>query len=330
MHLVLPGHRFLLSLLACSCFLHSQGTRVPSQSKVAEAFDRRSDCSSCRADIRVDSTLVQIPVSVTDRRGSFIQGLTRGTFRIFEDGIEQEVSAFSSGDIPVSVGLIFDTSGSMATRLTMARRAVAQFLKTTNPEDEFFLLRFDSRPGSVSGFTHSARSILDEVGRPEAHGSTALLDAVYLGLREIKKGNNPRRAMVIISDGEDNHSRYPKRAINTMTRESDVQIYAIGIHRMVYSRQGRIQREGAELLRHLCVDTGGRSFEIDDECDLPGIAARIGLEIRNEYLLGYRPMNQNWDGKYRHITVKLVQPPEIPHLRAYWRRGYYAPHGTGQ
>lgn len=305
--------------------LCAQGTKA-SHDAVAEAFTGHGNCYSSRTNIRVDSTLVQVPVSVMDRRGGLIHGLPRGAFRIFEDGVEQEVSTFSGAEVPVSVGLIFDTSGSMETKLPMARLTVAQFLKTANPEDEFFLLLFDSRPWPVSGLTHSVEVIIDEVNRIDANGSTALLDAVYAGLREIKRSHNPRRVLLIISDGEDNHSRYTEGAIQTAVRESDVQIYAMGVHQIVYSRRGgRITSRGAELL-----DTGGRSFELDDVRDLPGAAARIGLEIRNEYLLGYRPTNQNWDDKYRRIALKLIQRPELPHLRASWRRGYYAPAGTGQ
>jgi Ca-activated chloride channel homolog len=144
-------------------------------------------------------------------------------------------------------------------------------------------------------------------------------------LREMKKAHNPRRVLLIISDGEDNHSRQAERAIHEAERESDVQVFAMGVHQVVFSRHGgRIIPNGAALLRDLCIGTGGRSFEVDDERDLPGIAAKVGLEIRNEYLLGYRPTNQNWDNNYRHITLKLIQSPGLPHLKAYWRRGYYA------
>jgi VWFA-related protein len=267
---------------------------------------------------------------VTDRHGNAVLGFRRGGFRVLEDGVEQEVSAFSWGDAPMSVGLIFDASGSMATKLPMARLAVAEFLKTTNPEDEFFLLPFDSRPRPVTGFTNNAEVILNEVGRTVADGSTALLDAVYVGLRELQMGHNPRRALIIISDGEDNHSQQTRRTLDTILREADVQIYAIGIHQLVYSRYRRLKSGGAELLERLCSDTGGRSFEVDDQRELPAVGARIGLELRNEYLLAYRPTNQNWDGKYRHIEVKLVQSPEVHHLKAYWRRGYYGTPGRGK
>ena len=180
-------------------------------------------------------------------------------------------------------------------------------------------------------FTNLIDIILNDVGNTAANGSTALLDAVYDGLREMKNAHNPRRVMLVVSDGEDNHSRHTVRAIHESERESDVQIYATGIHQIVYSRRGgRITPDGAALLRDICLGTGGRSIEVDDERDLPRIAARIGLEIRNEYLLAYKPTNQNWDGKYRHITLKLIPPEGLPQLKAYWRRGYYAPQETGQ
>jgi len=272
---------------------------------------------------------VQIPVNVTDPQGGFIMGLQRGTFRVFEDGVEQEMRTFSGGDVPVSVGLIFDVSGSMETKLPMARLAVAQFLKTANPGDEFFLLPFDSDPRMVNGFTNSTEEILQEVSRTETNGRTALLDAVYAGLREMGKAHNPRRVLLLISDGEDNHSRYTEDAIRKAVLDSDVQIYALGMHQIVCCGRGRYDPSGARLLRRLCIDTGGRSLDPSDEHDLPVVAARIGIEIRREYLLGYRPSNQNWDGKYRHITVKFTQPAEFHQLKVNWRRGYYAALGTG-
>lgn len=329
MRLGTSGQRLLPILVACSSLLCAQGVKG-SRPGFGETFTESRDCPSCRAKIRIESTLVQVPVSVTDRRGGFVQDLPRGAFRVFEDGVEQEVSAFSSDDAPVSVGLIFDTSGSMQFKLPRARLAVAQFLKTANPEDEFFLLPFDSVPRPASHFTNSTDAILGEVARAEANGNTALLDAVYAGLREMKNAHNPRRVMLIISDGEDNHSHHTERSIRQLERESDVQVYALGVLQIVYSRRGRLTMNGAALLKSLCAGTGGRSFDLDDERDLPRAAARIGLEIRNQYLLAYRPGNQNSDGKYRHITVKLAQAEGTPCLRAYWRGGYYAPTGTGQ
>jgi VWFA-related protein len=330
MEVGMSGQRSLLILAACSTLLGAQGTKT-SGGGVRSAFAEDPGCSSCRVTIHVDSTLVQLPVIVTDRRGSFVQDLPRSAFRVFEDGVEQEVSAFSTGDVPVSVGLIFDTSGSMQAKLPMARLAIAEFLKTANPKDEFFLLRFDSHPRPASRFTNRTEIILDEVGRAEAGGSTALLDAVYSGLYEMKKAHNPRRLLLIISDGEDNHSRHTESAIHKAERESDIQIVAMGVQQIVFSRRGgRITTNGAALLRDICITTGGRSFEVDDERDLPRIAARIGLEIRNQYLLGYRPSNQNWDGRYRHITLRLMDPSGRRRLKAYWRRGYHASLAVGR
>ena len=329
MHLGRSAHNVLLVLATCTG-LNAQAPEW-GHATVANSLSASSRFAQCRADIHIESTLVQVPVTVTDRRGGFVQDLQRGAFRLFEDGVEQEVTAFSGGDAPVSVGLIFDTSGSMQAKLPMARFALVQFLKSANPEDEFFLLRFDTIPRPASHFTNSTEIILNDVGSTEAGGTTALLDAVYDGLREMKKAHNPRRVMLVISDGEDNHSRHTESAIHEAERESDVQIYAIGVHQIVYSRRGgRITPNGAALLRDICLGTGGRSIEVDDERDLPRIAGRIGLEIRNEYLLGYKPTNRKWDGKYRHITLKLIQPEGLPQLKAHWRRGYYAPQETGQ
>jgi VWFA-related protein len=261
----------------------------------------------------------------------FVQDLPSSAFRVFEDGVEQEVIAFSADDVPVSVGFIFDMSGIMLAKLPMARLAVAEFLKIANPEDEFFLLPFDSHPRPAGRFTNRAEVILDEVRRSEAGGRTALLDAVYAGLHEIKKAHNPRRVLLIISDGEDNHSPHTESAIHKAECELDVQVDAIGVRQTVSSRHGgRTTTNGGALLRDICLATGGWSFEVDDQRDLPRIAAKIGLEIRNQYLLGYRPTNQKWDDRYRHITLKLIVPPGRPRLKAYWRHGYYAALGTGR
>lgn len=331
MYLRTPSHVLLLILVAFEAPVHAQESSFPRRSSVAERLAVSGNSSCCRTDLRVDSTLVQIPITVTDRRGSFVHDLPRSAFRVFEDGVEQEVNTFSAGDTPVSVGLIFDTSGSMETKLPMARLALAHFLKTARPEDEFFLLLFDTLPRPTSVLTNDVGRLLEEVVRAEASGSTALLDTLFVGLHEIKKAHDPRRVLLVISDGEDNHSRYTHMEIRKAVRESDVQIYAIGLREIVYSKRGRrIIPRGAELLRALCNDTGGRSFavDVDDKSDLPRIADRIGFEIRNEYVLGYRPTNRRWDGKYRHVAVKIIQPPGFPGLRAYWRRGYSAPQET--
>ena len=279
-----------------------------------------------RANIRVDTNVVQIPVTVTDPLNRFVTGLEKENFRLFEDKAEQKVSYFASEDAPISVGLVFDTSGSMGSKLDKSRQAVSQFFKTTNPEDEFFLVEFNDRPTLVTGFTTSLEEIQNHLTFTQSKGRTALLDGVYLALHTMKKARNPRKALLIISDGGDNSSRYTESEIKNLVREADVQIYAIGIFESMSAR-GRTAEElsGPGLLTEISEQTGGRHFPVENLNELPDIAAKIGIELRNQYLLGYTPSNLGRDGKYRKVKVTLVQPRGLPPLRAFWRMGYYAP-----
>ncbi len=279
-----------------------------------------------RPDIRANVTLVLIPVTVTDPMNRFVTGLEKENFKLFEDKQEQTISQFSSEDAPVSVGIIFDCSGSMGSKLEKSRMAVAQFLKTANPEDEAFLVQFNDGAQIIQGFTGNLEDIQNRLTFTQSKGRTALLDAVYLGLHEMKKGRNPRKALLIISDGGDNNSRYTESEIKNLVKEADVQIYAIGIYEPIGSR-GRTaeELEGPSLLTEIAEQTGGRQYAVENLNELPDIAAKIGVELRNQYILGFAPANQARDGKYRRVQVKLTPPRGLPPLRAYWRMGYYAP-----
>jgi len=292
--------------------------RVRSRSLEAET-DRR-------ANIRVDTTLVPIPVAVTDPQSRFVTGLDKENFRVYEDRVEQEITHLVSEDTPLSVGVVFDTSRSMGTKLSWSRQAVWQFLKTANPEDEFFLIEFNDRPQLAVKFTPNAEEIQNHLTFTQAKGSTALLDALYLAMNQMKKARNPHKAILIISDGGDNSSRYTEREVKNAVRESDVQVYAIGIYEPLAGR-GRTpeEAEGPELLNTLAEQTGGRAFAIENLAELPDVAAKIGIELRNQYVLYYTPKNRTRDGKYRRVVVKLVKAVGLPPLKAAFRTGYYAP-----
>jgi Ca-activated chloride channel family protein len=276
--------------------------------------------------IRVDSTLVLINVTVTTPLNQVVTGLEKEHFRLFEDKVEQTVTQFSSEDAPLSVGLVFDISGSMGAKLHKSRQAAAQFFKTANPEDEFFLVQFNDRPQLVVPFTHETEEIQNRLAFTQSRGRTALLDALYLAMHEMKKARNPRKALLVLSDGGDNSSRYTQSEIKNLVREADVQVYAIGIFEPISAR-GRTAEElsGPSLLSELAEQTGGRHFPVENVNELPDIAAKIGIELRNQYVLGYTPTNQKRDGKYRRVRVELVQPRGLPPLKAAYRSGYYAP-----
>lgn len=276
--------------------------------------------------LRVETTLVLIPVSVTDSLNRFVLGLQKEDFHLLEDGVEQGIAHFSGEEAPLSVGLVFDESGSMSYKLRTSQDAVGQFMKTMDAADEAFLVEFgDSAKVSV-GFTSRTEKIQDALIAAQPSGLTALLDAVNLALSEMKQAKNSRKAIVIISDGGDNHSHYTSAQIEALVRTADVQIYAMGVFDPVLSFALPPEEvSGPRLLSEIATQTGGRAFSATFTSDLPSVASRIALELRNQYVLGYYPRNQNHDGKYRKVEVKVSQPRGVSAVKAHWRQGYYAP-----
>jgi Ca-activated chloride channel family protein len=280
---------------------------------------------------RADTTLVLVPVSVTDPSNRYVLGLEKQDFHLFEDDVPQTITHFSSEDAPLSIGLLVDTSGSMGAKLDTSRRAVIEFLKTLNASDEAFLVEFSDQAELAVSLTSDSRAIQNKLTSVTSGGLTAMLDAVHTGLQEMKRAKNPRKALLIISDGGDNNSRYTATQIGDLVREADVQIYAMGVFEPVLSfgltTAGLTTAEmsGPKLLSEIAEQTGGRALAATNLRELPGIAERIGIELRNQYVLAYSPSNKNRDGKYRKVQVKLDQPKALPALKARWRLGYYAP-----
>jgi Ca-activated chloride channel family protein len=276
--------------------------------------------------IQVDVNLVVVNVTVTDPYDRIVTGLDEENFQVFDEKVEQKIAAFSTEDAPISVGLIFDSSGSMGDKIQKSKEAALQFFKTSNPQDEFMLISFADRPDLITGFTAKFENLQDRLLFVKSGGKTALLDAIYLGLSEMKKATTNRRALLVISDGGDNHSRYTENDIKRAVKESDVQIYAVGIFEPVASR-GRTTEEagGPALLAELSEVSGGRLFSVEDANELPDIAEKISIELRNQYVLGYKPSNLIRDGHWRRIKVKLNPPKGLPPLQVYARTGYYAP-----
>lgn len=275
--------------------------------------------------LRVDTTLVQIPVAVTDSLNRFVLGLQKQDFHVFEDSVEQSVAHFSGEDVPLSVGLVFDESGSMDFKLRTAQAAVTQFLKTINKGDEAFLVEFSDAARVSVKFTTATSDVQTALQNAKPGGLTALLDAIHLALREMKSARNSRKAIVIVSDGGDNHSQYTAAQIESLVREADVQIYAMGVFDPLLSLlQAPEEVSGPKLLSEIATQTGGRAFAAALSTDLPSVAARIAVELRNQYVLGYYPKNPAKDGKYRRVEVKLEQPRGVSPLKAHSRLGYYA------
>ena len=271
--------------------------------------------------IRVETRLVLIPVTVNDPLNRPVSGLERENFRVYDDKVEQTITQFAMDDEPIAAGLVFDTSGSMGEKLRRSRMAAAVFFKISDPEDEFFLVEFDSQPRLVVPLTRDFGRIEEELTFSRSKGSTALLDAIYLALQEMRKSQKNKKTLLLITDGGDNNSRYSVTEVKKLIVESDVLIYAIGIF-----GGGSTPEEagGPELLSHIAESTGGRMF-VANSAEMPDIAKRIGIELRNRYILAFAPTSQAHDGKYHHIQVKVVPPRGLPPLQAHWRTGYTAP-----
>lgn len=278
------------------------------------------------AKLQTETSMVLVPAQVTDAAGAPVGNLHQQDFRVFEDGVEQTISDFSIEDAPVSVGFLFDSSASMRNKVRQSSEAAAAFFSTANRDDEFFLVEFNERAKLSVPFTTDADALYKRVSHVRPLGRTSLLDAVHLALVQMKHARHARKAIVIVSDGGDNRSRYTATQIENAMRESEVQIYSIGIFNPLEQRN-RVPEEknGPQLLDDLAQDSGGKYFSVDNLDDLPAIGERIGEELRSQYLLGYSPAKLQRDGGYRQIRVTLATPAQSPGLEVRYRRGYYSP-----
>jgi len=273
--------------------------------------------------LKVDVDLVLVPVTITDPMNRLVTGLEKDNFELYEGSTKEQIKSFSSEDAPVSLGVIFDSSGSMSTKMDRAKDAVMEFFKTANPQDEFFMITFSDEPEMVNDFTSSVDDIQGKLIYTVPRKRTALLDAIYMGITKMRQAKYPKKALLIISDGGDNHSRYTENEIKALVKEADVMVYAIGIYDRYF--QSEEERLGPQLLSEISSLSGGRAFTVENPNDLADVATKIGVELRNQYVLGYRPSSLLRDGKWRKIKVKLLPPKGLPPLRVYARTGYYAP-----
>lgn len=273
--------------------------------------------------IRTSAELVLVPVTITDDLNRPVIGLDQDNFRLFEGKKPQEIRSFSSEDTPVSVGILVDVSGSMSYKLERAREAVVQFCEQANPQDEFFMITFADTPRLTTDFTTSAERVENDLLTARSKGQTSLLDAIYMGLQEMRGAHYGRKALLVLSDGGDNHSRYTEHDVKTAIKESDVMIFAVG----TYDRYVASQEEllGPALLQEVAGLTGGQAFTITNENELPLVTRNIGQRLRHQYMLAYQPHSAPHDGKWHKISVKLRLPKSIHlfmHVDA--RPGYYA------
>src|SRR5438552_4200819 len=267
-------------------------------------------CASQKS-LKVDVDLVMISATVSDSENHRLTDLKPENFQIFEDKVEQKIRYFSSEATPVSLGIVFDISHSMERKLDFAKGAAVRFLQTGTSDDEYFLVEFSNRARLAEGFTSDIRRLRDRLSLTPAEGATALYDAVYLGLSKLKSGQHPKRALLLITDGEDNHSRYSRGDIRDVVRESDAQIYAIDL--------------GRALIGDLAEMTGGHSYRTNVN-DLEETCEKIALELKNQYVIGYESTNRNKDGRFRKLRVRVTPPPGMTRVNVRARNGYFAAH----
>jgi Ca-activated chloride channel homolog len=259
--------------------------------------------------INVDVDIVLINATVTMPDGRYVANLDKKNFQLWEDRVEQKIDYFSSEDVPLSVGIIFDASGSMSPYLAMARSAAVTFLRMGNRTDEYFLVEFNDKPKITVDFTSDISKLQNKLLFIPAKGLTALYDALYVGMDTVRQGSHPKKALLVITDGEENHSRYSFNNVRDFVREQSVQIYAIGPDAPLSSL--------TEL-------TGGRSFDASFR-DLEDICMKIGVELKNQYIIGYRSTNESKDGRWRKVELKVNPPRGLPRLSVRGKSGYYAP-----
>ncbi len=274
--------------------------------------------------VMVQTDLVTLTVTVTDNYGRFVSGLNKKHFTILDDKEEQVIEHFSDDDAPVTVGVIFDVSGSMSgDKLSKARTALSRFIETSHNSDEYFLIGFNSRAQMLLDKTRDGDAVLDKLTYVETKGQTALYDACYLGVEKVTRGAHQKRAVLLISDGQDNNSRYTFSELRRLLKESDVVVYSIGI--LGGSDPGSaLGMHGQSLLDELSAVSGGKAFFPNTAAEMDEIFERIALELRHQYSIGYRPSNFVNDGKWHKLKVKVTPPRGLPRLFVRSREGYYA------
>jgi Ca-activated chloride channel family protein len=274
-------------------------------------------------EFRADANVVLVNATVLDRHNRPVRGLARDQFRLYQDQAEQRIAYFTEEETPLSLAVIFDVSGSMDSKLAAMRAALGAVLRGANAEDEFSLITFSNESRVAAVWGADAEELQSQVLLASAEGETSLLDALELGLVQLKHANNTRKAMLIFSDGGDNHSRYTEGAVTRSLAEAGVQIYAIDSAEPDFLR-ARSPEEfgGPDLLARLCDHAGGRYFQVDGKREIADAAEQISLELRSQYLMGYVPPRDAADGRFHHLRVQLKRDPGAPKLSVFGRQGY--------
>jgi Ca-activated chloride channel family protein len=273
--------------------------------------------------IKLDTDLVSLTVTVTDPYNRLVTGLDRQHFEIYEDKVKQSIEFFNDDDVPVSMGIVFDVSGSMKGKLDRSREALKAFIQTSHSDDDFFLVGFNQRPSLLAEFT-DGDTLGNKLTLVDPRGQTALYDAAYLGVEKVKQGRHNKRSLLLISDGQDNSSRYSYGELRKLLKEAGVQIYCIGIVEMGGGSGGTLDLQGQAILEEIAQVTGGKAFFPRSAAELEDATTRIALELRHQYSIGYVPTNVRRDGQWHKIKVQVKPPRGLPNLKVQHKEGYYS------
>ncbi len=298
---------------------------LPAPEKIPQTAQAEEDDSK---PINVKTDLVTLTLTVTDLYGRFVSGLNKNAFTVFDGGEEQEITFFSDTDAPISVGILFDVSGSMGgEKIGKARKALERFINTSHPSDEYFLIAFSSRAQLLLDRTRDGEAVLDKLTMVKPKDNTALYDAAYLGIERVTRGTRQKKALLIISDGQDNASRYNFGEVRRLMKESDVTVYAVGITDG-HDSGSVAGMQGQAFLDELASVTGGKAFYPQTDIEMDEIFERIALELRHQYAVGFTPKNFTPDGKWHKVKTKVKPPRGISRLTVRTRDGYYASPNT--
>jgi VWFA-related protein len=279
--------------------------------------------------LSVDVELVQLPISVLDKEGRPVNGLTKDHFQIFEDNAQQQITLFKHEDIPLSLGLVIDNSGSMRNKRERVNSSALSFVRESNPEDETFIVNFDDVAYLEQDFTGSIGDLIDALDNLDTRGETAMYDAVYLSVEHVKAGKMDKKAILLISDGEDNVSKYGINRVIEALRESKVTLYAIGLLEENDQRGGLFKKppskKAREALENFAEITGGHAYFPKSLDEVEELVKTIAHDLRNHYTIGYRPTNRKLDGSWREVEVKVNPPKNTSKVTVRTKQGYYAP-----
>ena len=304
--------------LAAPFAFRGQGPIQPRQ-KSAPTPLKQDQKNDAPVNLRIDSTLVLVPVEVSDNLNRPVSGLEKEDFRVFDDKVEQKITSFAMEDDPIALALVFDVSGSMGGSVEGTREAAGYFLKNSNPGDEFCLAVLSSTAELVVPLTENVGDVQSKIMFSKGGGSTALLDGIYLALNEVRKSKKLRKALIIISDGGENNSRYTEGEVLTAIKESDVLIYGIG----AFGNGAGSNYSDQVLMKDLTKISGGRLFPMNG-LPMKDFAEKVVIDLRNRYMLGYAPTNPAKDGRYHRLEVKVPPVKGLPKLSVHWKTGYYA------